>query len=108
MLVQKTRGARHDDGMRDDTFLAVMRLRIRKARLARHLKQEEVAERTHLPLRSYQRFEARDEKRPFNPTLFSLLAVARAIGVDLGEFVREPEEEEIRALEAEGRPRRVR
>ncbi len=82
-------------------------MRIRKARLARNLKQEDVAERTHLPLRSYQRFEARDEKRPFNPTLFSLLAVARAIGVDPGEFVKEPDEEEIRSLETEAWSERV-
>ena len=55
-----------------------------------------------MPVRSYQRFEARDEKRPFNPSLFSMLAVARGIGVDLGGFVAEPTEEEVVELEREG------
>ena len=54
-----------------------------------------------MPVRSYQRFEARDEKRAFNPNLFNLLAVARSIGVDLGEFVAEPTEKEVEELERE-------
>lgn len=85
--------------MRDDIYLSVMRMRIREARLARKLSQEDMAERTELPLRSYQRFEAKSEKRSFNPSLFNLLAVARAMKVDLAEFVREPMIEEIEALE---------
>ena len=78
-----------------------MRQRIRKARLATGMSQEDVAERAQMPVRSYQRFEARDEKRVFNPNLFNLLAVARGIGVDLGEFVTEPTAEEVEELERE-------
>ena len=85
-----------------------MRKRIREARLAQGLRQEDVAERTHLPLRTYQRFEAQEEKRPFNPTLFNLLAVARAIGVDLAEFTREPSDTELAELEPQEPRRRIR
>jgi transcriptional regulator with XRE-family HTH domain len=53
--------------MPDEVFLTVMRKRIRQARLAKGLRQEDVAELTDMPLRSYQRFEARTETRLFNP-----------------------------------------
>ncbi len=94
--------------MRDEAYLAVMRKRIRGARLAKGLRQEDVAERVNMPLRSYQRFEAQHEKRLFNPTLFNLLAVARAIGVDLCEFTCEPSEAELKGLEESEKPGRAR
>ena len=93
--------------MRNDIFIAVVRMRIRKERLERNLTQEVVAEGTSLPLRSYQRYEAQHDKRPFSPSLRNMREVALAIGVDLAELVTEPTQEEIEALEVDAPPQRV-
>ena len=62
-----------------------------------------------MPLRSYQRYEAQSENRPFSPSLRNMRTVARAIGVDLAELVTEPTDEEAILLEAEAEtlPKRV-
>lgn len=76
-----------------DVYLAVVRYRIRKARRRSGLTQEDVAERTNLPVRTIQRFEARTGNR-FNPTLLSLRAIAAALHTDVPTLVREPQPDE--------------
>ena len=73
----------------DDAFLELLRLRLRSARLARNLRQEDVAERTGMELRNYQRPESLTSKRRFNPTLLSLRGLANAVGISLSELMRD-------------------
>lgn len=86
--------------MPDDTgYFAVVRARIRAARIAQNLSQDEVANAAGLETRTYQHLENSTLRRKFNPRLETLLAVARAIGVELEELVRPVSGEEIQALE---------
>ena len=82
----------------DDAFLELLRLRLRSARLARNLRQEDVAERTGMELRNYQRLESLTSKRRFNPTLLSLRGLANAVGISLSELVRDATAEELASL----------
>jgi transcriptional regulator with XRE-family HTH domain len=98
--------------VRDDTYLSVVRYRIREARLAQGLRQEDVADTAGLQLRTYQRFEAlKAERGSFNPTLLSIRAIARALGVALDALDAEPSVQELEAVKKaarreRGRPRK--
>jgi transcriptional regulator with XRE-family HTH domain len=78
-------------------LFAVIRLRIRRARLANGLSQEEAAGRIPADVRVLQRYEAR-ESDVSDPRLKTLYKLAAAVGVDLAELVRPPAEEELKAL----------
>jgi transcriptional regulator with XRE-family HTH domain len=99
--------------VRDDSYLSVVRNRIREARLAQGLRQEDVAEAAGLQLRTYQRFEAlMAERGSFNPTLVSIRAIARSLNVDLETLGAEPSAQEIEAVNkavgrSRGRPRKA-
>lgn len=84
----------------DDAFLELLRLRLRSARLARNLRQEDVAERTGMELRNYQRLESLTSRRRFNPTLLSLRGLANAVGISLSELVRDATLEELASLDS--------
>lgn len=85
--------------MPHDAYVAVIKLRIRQARIERNLRQEDVAEQLHISLRSYQRFESQVADRPFDPKLTSLLMIAEALDLDICELVRAPSWRELRQLE---------
>lgn len=89
--------------MPHDAYVAVIKLRIRRARLERSLRQEDVAEQLHISLRSYQRFEAQAGK-PFEPKLMSLVAIAGALQLDICELVRAPNSRELRQVELRSFP----
>lgn len=91
---------RHDGLVCNDVYLAVLRLRIKRTRLALGLRQEDVAEKAEMLLRSYQRFEAYASKRRFNPTLSNLCAVAQALSTTVSELTRPPTEDEVASLDA--------
>ena len=82
-----------------DARLAVIKLRIRQLRLEKNLRQEDVAEKLHISLRSYQRFESQASGKPFDPKLTSLLAIAEALRVDICELVGAPNKRELRQVE---------
>jgi transcriptional regulator with XRE-family HTH domain len=82
----------------NDVYLAVLRLRIKRTRLALGLRQEDVAEKAEMLLRTYQRFEAHASKRHFNPTLSSLCAVAQALSMTVSELTRPATKREIDSL----------
>jgi transcriptional regulator with XRE-family HTH domain len=79
----------------EDDFVAVLRMRIRDARAKSKARQEDIAERVDMPVRSYQRFEAFQSVKPFNPTILWLRRIAHALGTELSDLVREPTSEEI-------------
>ena len=85
--------------MSDDALLAVLRWRIKKRRLEQRLRQEDVADAAEMSLRSYQRFEAYESDKPFNPTLQKLLAISRVLDTTVPILTSAPSEEEIAALQ---------
>ena len=93
--------------MRDAQYLAILRLRIREARQQAKRSQEDVAEEAGLPLRSYQVLEARQLKRPFNPTIKTLRTVARALALKIEALTCEGTLEEFTRLAVEEPAKRV-
>ncbi|HEX7005386.1 MAG TPA: helix-turn-helix transcriptional regulator [Trueperaceae bacterium] len=85
--------------MTDEVYLAVVRRRIKLARLARSLRQEDVAERLGISLRAYQRYEGEDTSREFNPYVLTMRRIARTLGEDPGAILGEPTQSEIGELE---------
>lgn len=81
-----------------DAYMGVVKLRIRRARVGRNLRQEDVAEQLHISLRSYQRFESQSG-RPFEPKLASLVAIAETLELDICDLVRAPSDPELEQLE---------
>lgn len=76
----------------------VIRLRIRRARSALGLSQEEVAGRVGIDVRAIQRYEARvTDVR--DPRLKTLYTIAIALGIDLDYLIRQPSADELRELE---------
>lgn len=100
------------DSVSDAAFLAVIRARIRAARLARNLSQEEVAAVAQLEPRTYQHLESPMVNRKFNPRLDTLIAVSEALKVDLIDLVRPSSPEEllnarkVQAVTRQGRKRK--
>ena len=83
----------------DDQFFAVVRARIRRARLHHNHSQDEVATAAGLESKTYQRLENPAPRRKFNPRLETLMAVARAVGLEIDELLRPATADEIGALE---------
>jgi len=83
--------------------MRTVKLRIRRARLERNLRQEDVAEQLHISLRSYQRFESQARK-PFEPKLTSLVAIAGALELDICKLVRAPSRGELEQLDQQTLP----
>jgi DNA-binding XRE family transcriptional regulator len=92
----------------EDSYLAVVRARIKAARIARGLRQDDAAELAGIEPRSYQRLEAANAQRKFNPTLETLRAIAGVLGVTVAELTAEPTVEELRAVGTVGKQPRVR
>lgn len=84
--------------MPHDAYVAVIKLRIRRVRLERNLRQEDVAERLGISPRSYQRFESQSG-RPFEPKLTSLVGIAEVLELDICELVKAPDRRELRQVE---------
>jgi len=83
----------------DDLFLAVLQMRIKKRRIECRLRQEDVAEKADMVLRTYQRFEGYKSKEFFNPTLRKVRAIAKALDTTVSELTRELTEEEVATLD---------
>lgn len=70
--------------MDEERFVAALQARLRARRLKLGLTQTEVAVRAKLSLRRYQEFEGQGSAVPrFNPTLRTLLRLARALNTDV-------------------------
>jgi transcriptional regulator with XRE-family HTH domain len=82
----------------EDSYLAVVRMRIKAARIARGLRQDDAAELAGIEPRSYQRLEAANAQRKFNPTLETLRAIAGVLGVTVAELTAEPTADELQAV----------
>lgn len=80
-------------------------MRIRKARHAKNLRQEDVAEKMNINLREYQRLERNSSGKNFNPTLFTLRALYHALELDPGDLLAEPSTEDIQELSKPHEPR---
>jgi transcriptional regulator with XRE-family HTH domain len=93
--------------MPEDAFLAVVRSRIKKARTAKKLRQEDAAELAGIELRNWQRLEGFNPRRKFNPTLETLRAVAHVLDITVGDLTKEPTLDELETLERNERPERV-
>ena len=83
--------------MSEETYLAAVRLRIRKARQATQMLQEEVAEKVDLTHRHYQRYEAITHPK-FAVSLLTLRRIAQALAVPISELTREANEDELKEL----------
>jgi transcriptional regulator with XRE-family HTH domain len=94
--------------MSDDLYLAVVRRRIQKARLAKNFRQEDVAEMLGISVRSYQRYEGESREKPFNPYVTTLRRIALALDVDVAQIVREPSKGEVDEAGSPGPRARVR
>lgn len=73
-------------------------MRIKKRRIERRLRQEDVAEEADMVLRTYQRYEAYKSEQRFNPTLRNIMAIANALTITVSELTRELTEEEVEEL----------
>lgn len=85
--------------MSDDLYLTVLHQRIREARQATSLTQQEVAEQLHLTLRHYQRLERSSAKRITDPSIALLRRLASVLNVNICHLVKEPTEVEVQNLE---------
>ena len=93
--------------MFDDPFLAVVRARIKAARAAKKIRQEDAAELSGIELRNWQRLEGFNPRRKFNPTLETLRAVAHVLDTTVGDLTKEPTLDELEMLKRNERPERV-
>lgn len=73
--------------MSDEQFLAMIRIRVKDARLKLGFTQEEVAERVDLTVRQYQRYEGQKVKGSMS--LLTLRKISLVLGVELVDLVRE-------------------
>jgi transcriptional regulator with XRE-family HTH domain len=83
--------------MSDELYLAVARMRIREARKAASLKQEEVTERVDLTHRHYQRYEAASYPG-FAMSLLTLRKIAKVLHCQVSDLVKEPTSDEVKRL----------
>jgi transcriptional regulator with XRE-family HTH domain len=90
-----------------EAFFAVVRARIKAARTAKRLRQEDAAELSGIELRNWQRLEGVRPRRNFNPTLETLWAVAHVLDITVGDLTKEPTTDELEVLERNERPERV-
>lgn len=70
-------------------YARALGLRLQRARLAKGMSQEAVAHAAGISTFSYQKFEKGESKpgTPMNPRLRTLLALAEALDVRVGELV---------------------
>ena len=80
-------------GEANAAYKRVVRWRLRRLRLERNLRQDDVAERSGMSLRRYQEFEG--GRGTFNPTFDTLLKLAEALESHVEELTRQPSEEEL-------------
>jgi transcriptional regulator with XRE-family HTH domain len=81
----------------EQEYLRVVRRRIKQAREQAGFTQEEVAERSGLTLRHYQRYEA--QRHPgFAVSLLTLRRIGKVVSKSVVDFVREPSQDELEAL----------
>ena len=78
--------------------MAVLKLRVRDARIAMDLRQEDAAEAANLQLRTYQRFESPHDKKEFNPSIMTVRAVAQAVGLTMCALTLEPTQTELERI----------
>jgi transcriptional regulator with XRE-family HTH domain len=93
----------------EEAFYIIVRRRIRKARNALGLTQEEVAELVDMTLEHYQTFEivrALQKGKRFNPTLKNLRGIAKAVRTPLSTLIAEPNTDEIKELGSDGTEKR--
>lgn len=94
--------------MYPEEFRAIIKHRLHRAREQANLTLEQVADALEVSVRYYQRLEGLSKTR-FNPTLETLLRLAKLFDVPLQELLKMPEPHELEALpvdRARGRPRR--
>lgn len=70
-------------------YARALGLRLQRARLAKGMSQEAVAHAAGISTFTYQKFEKGESKpgTPMNPRLWTLLALAEALEVGVGELV---------------------
>ena len=96
-VVHNTPSPRHDAAVSDELYLAVVRMRIREARKAASLNQEEIAEKVDLTHRHYQRYEAASYPG-FAMSLLTLRKIAKVLDCEVSDLVREPSAKELERL----------
>jgi transcriptional regulator with XRE-family HTH domain len=96
-VVHNTASPRHDATVSDELYLAVVRMRIREARKAASLNQEEIAEKVDLTHRHYQRYEA-SSYPGFAMSLLTLRKIAKVLDCEMSDLVREPSTKELERL----------
>ena len=64
------------------------------------MRQEDVAEKADMVLRTYQRYEGYNSKQTFNPTLRMLMRISKALDTTVHTLTENLAEEEIAALTA--------
>ncbi|MEM7738455.1 MAG: helix-turn-helix transcriptional regulator [Deinococcota bacterium] len=74
-----------------EDYAKLVQQRIRDARLAKHLRQIDVADRMNIGEREYQRLE-RASSKGFNPTLETLRVLMLALELEPNDLLLEPEE----------------
>ncbi|WP_034341898.1 helix-turn-helix domain-containing protein [Deinococcus misasensis] len=102
--VQFAPQARNHTGVQHDDFLTIVRRRIKRLRLERQLRQEDMAEKLNWNLRYYQRFESQNAGESFNPKIRMFLQVAEALGITIDTLFAVSEEN---SPEVESTPQRV-
>ncbi len=72
-------------------FAAAIGVNLHRFRIARGLSQEHLAHLAGISAYTYQKFEKGESKpgTPMNPRLFTLLGLADALGVTLGDLIPE-------------------
>jgi transcriptional regulator with XRE-family HTH domain len=90
--------------MTDEDFLLLLKHRIRAARLQADLSQERMAELLNIGIRRYQRFEG---SAISNFEIRTLLRIARATRVDIGDLLGTPTKQELEMMTSTVKPRRV-
>ena len=93
--------------MSGKTYLAVLKMRVREARIAVNLRQEDAAEAADVQLRTYQRFESMHDKKEFNPSILTIRDVAHAVGLTMCALTKEPTPEELERVQQPLEKKRV-
>ena len=96
-VVHNTATTGHDATVSDELYLAVVRMRIREARKAANLKQEEVAEKVDLTHRHYQHYEA-SSYPGFAMSLLTLRKIAKVLHREVSDLVKESTSDEVKRL----------
>jgi transcriptional regulator with XRE-family HTH domain len=71
-----------------EQYIAVVKGRIRDARVKTGLTLEQAAEALNVSLRYYQRLEGHSQKAKFNPELETLLSLCEVLEVEVSELLK--------------------